>query len=569
MLELTKRSLEASPDNKDFRYELQTIRQVLLPTADRTTLMMRAGALLLVFLAVSNLASLLIAWGFERKQEMSVRLALGAHNSRIVRMLVLQSVAVVLLGGILGVAITAAALPALRSLDVTPTLALFFVHLKLDARVLLAGALAVAVSGIAAGVVPAWFAARTELAESLRSASRSASLSVSALRWQKAMVFLQAALSVIIVCAAGLIGVSFRNLARVPDGFSPANRIVARIQLPNPQYGQHPARVAFADRLLANLANERELASFGFTSALPVGDNLFGGRFFLEQSEGSPSSEPLLLHIRRVSPGYIATMKIPLLRGRHFDARDDSAHTGVALVSQATAKRLWPGQDAIGKTFYRVLVNAPAARLEVVGVVGDLMDAGYNVPPGEAVYLPWAQVSVGQMSIVAEPRGAAEAAVRALRKALRGSDPVIAATDATTLDALVRQANALPRLQTILLLSFALVAISMVGLGCYGVMTQLVTSREREFALRMLFGAAPAQLGSTVLLQAGRLTTAGALIGVGAMWLLSGTLRPLVFGVAPRSAVVLAVGSLVVLVLAGIAALPATVRAMRVDARRI
>jgi putative ABC transport system permease protein len=156
-----------------------------------------------------------------------------------------------------------------------------------------------------------------------------------------------------------------------------------------------------------------------------------------------------------------------------------------------------------------------------------------------------------------------------MRRALRASDPVIAATDVTTLEALVRQANALPRLQTILLLSFALVAISMVALGCYGVMTQLVTSREREFALRLLFGAVPVQLGSKVLLQAGRLTISGALIGAGAMWLFSGALRPLVFGVAPRSAPVLLGGSLVVLILAGIAALPPTARAMRVDARRI
>jgi putative ABC transport system permease protein len=328
-------------------------------------------------------------------------------------------------------------------------------------------------------------------------------------------------------------------------------------------------RAGFADRLIANLGNAREIASFGFTSTLPVGDNLYGGRFFLEQSDGTPSSEALLLHIRRVSPGYLATMKIPLLRGRQFDARDDSAHTNVAIVSQATAKRLWPSEDALGKTFYRVVVNAAPARLEVIGVVGDVMDAGYNVPAGEAVYLPWAQVSVPQMSIVAEPRGDPEAAVGALRRALRASDPVIAASDVTTLDALVRQANALPRLQTILLLSFALVAISMVVLGCYGVMTQLVTSREREFALRMLFGAAPAQLGSKVLLQAGRLTTGGAVLGVGAMWLLSGALKPLVFGVAPRSTLVLLGGSVVVLLLAGIAALPPTVRAMRVDARRI
>jgi putative ABC transport system permease protein len=569
MAAFTRRSLEASRDNRDFRYKLQTIRQALLPEADRTMVIVQAGALLLTLLAVLNLASLLVAWGFDRQQEMAVRLALGAGRGRIVRLVVLQSIGVVSAGGLVGLMLARIALSALRRLDVSQPLALFMANLRLDSGVLVASAVVVALAGVVAGILPSWLGQRLQLSDALRSASRGASLSPAAIRWQKGMVFAQATLSVVLLSAAALIGISFRNLSNVPDGFNPGTRLVARVQLSDAEYPSPEKRAEFATRLLDALAREPELEAYGFTSTLPVGDVPWGGRFFVEPQDAEGRAEPLLLHFRRTSWNYLDVLGIPLVSGRLFTEADDAAHPTVAIISRSLAQRLWHGEEPIGKRLYRVVANSPQPLpVEIVGVVGDVMDAGYNAPPGETIYVPFPQIPVNQMSIVLQPRTTPDAAVAALRRALRAADPVLAASDVASLASLVRGANALPRLRTILLLTFALVAVGIVALGCYGVMSQLVASRERDFATRLVFGAGPADLGSSVLHQVVRITLPGVVIGCAAAWLSSSALKPFVFGVAPHSLPVTASVGLSVLMLAGAASLPPARRAMRVDIRK-
>jgi hypothetical protein len=172
------------------------------------------------------------------------------------------------------------------------------------------------------------------------------------------------------------------------------------------------------------------------------------------------------------------------------------------------------------------------------------------------------------MSIVVRPKAGDAAAFAALRRALRRTDPVVAAHDEARLDALVSQANALPRLQSLLLLTFAIAAIGIATLGSYGVMSQLVSTREREYALRLIFGAEPSELGRSVLRQLARLTIPGVLAGLVIVVLLGGTLKRFVFGVEPRSVLVLATVSLGMLFVAVGATLPSIMRAMRVDIRR-
>jgi predicted permease len=568
MEELTRRALEFHADNADFRYTLQTVGQVLLPSADRTIVFVQAGALILILLAVLNLASLLIAWGFDRRQELTVRLALGASGGRIVRMLVLQSLVVVSAGGLVGLLMALLVLPWIRQLDVSPSLALFMSNLELDGGVLLWSAVAVAVSSMLAGALPAWFSRRTDVGDTLRSNTRSVSLSPAAVRWQKAMVLTQATLTVVILTAAVLIAMSFRNIMDVPDGFTPGSRMVARIQLPDAEYGEHEARAGFAARLMDELARETELKSFGFSSTLPVSDVPSGSRFFIQLPDGSLSTEPQLLHFRRTSWNYHEAIGIPILRGRAFTSSDDGAHPNVAIVSRSLAERLWPGEDPVGKALYRFNAGAPPQPVEVVGVAGDVMDGGYSAPAGEAVYVPFAQISGNRMSLVVEPRTSQEAALGAVRRALRTANPVIAASAVASLESLVNQANALPRLQTILLATFALVALGIALLGCYGVMTQLVASRERDTAVRLAYGAPPARVGASVLLQAGTLGVPGVVLGATLVRLLDGVLRPFLFGVDASSLRVTGFVCLTTLLFVALASLAPAARAMRVDIRK-
>jgi predicted permease len=566
----TKRALAASSQNKDFWYEMRPLRGVLLDGADSTVLLVQAGAGVLLLLAVLNLASLLLAWGFERRQELAVRQALGAGEARVLRMLFLQSLTVVGAGAMIGAGATWLALPVLRHLDVIPTLTFFTSRISIDGGGLLGTALVATLCGLAAGVLPAVFSRGTDLAVALRSGgTRSTTLSPAALRWQKAMVIVQAALSVIILAGATLIGVSFAKLVSVPIGFQPARLLVARVSLQAPEYQQTGRRERFGRELMENLSREPSIVAAAFTSTLPVSDVLWGARFFIELPDHSLSTEPVLLHFRRTSPEYLATMGIPLLSGRAFTVHDDSASPKVAIVSRSLADRAWPNESAIGKQLYRVSVTSKApVAVEVIGVAGNVMDAGKAVPPGETIYLPWAQLSAAQLSIVVRPRGSEDAAIGALRHALRLTDPVLAAHDLARLDALADQANALPRFQSLLLSIFALAALAIAALGSYGVMSQLVSTREREYALRLVFGAAPGALGRSVMSQLARLTLPGIALGLLGVTLLGGTLRRFVFGVEPRSVVVLTSVSLGMALIAVAATLPSALRAMRVDLRR-
>jgi hypothetical protein len=261
-------------------------------------------------------------------------------------------------------------------------------------------------------------------------------------------------------------------------------------------------------------------------------------------------------------------MGIPLLRGRAFTPQDDSSSVQVAIVSRALAERLWPDKEVLGARLERVpSTGMPAVQMTIVGVVGNAMDGGYEATPGETVYMPYLQIAQDRFTIVAEGRGNAAETLAAIRNAVRKTDPVVAAGNVATLEALVLQANALPRLRAVILLVFAVVALGVVALGAYGVMSQLVSTRQREFALRIVFGARPTQLGSIVMLQAARITLPGIAIGLVAAWLLGGALRTFVFGVDPASVPVFGTAGAVLLVLTAFATIPSAVRAMRVDAR--
>jgi predicted permease len=567
--EFTRRTHAASAaDNREYRYRMQTLREQLLTGADSTVLLVQTAAASLLLLAILNLVSLLVAWGFERNQEMAVRLALGGGRSQIVRLLVAQSALIVGAGLVVGIGLAHALLAAVRQLDLGPQLGFFLRQARVDGTVLLISVPIAVVVAVAAGVLPAMVNRRQGLASALRSSNRSASHSSAALRLQRAMVVAQASLSVVVLASAAVVGLSFRNLLAVPDGFAASNRVVTRVILPDESYPTHARRAAFADALLAALAREPGLQAHAFTSTLPVGDVRWGGRFFVPDQNEAIVGDPALFHFRRVSPEYFRAMDIDLLRGRHFTARDDSASTRVAIISRAVAEQYWPNADPVGKRLYRAGTgSAPPVPFEIVGVVGDAMDGGYEAPRGQAVYVPFAQVSINRLSIVVESRAGTVDAIAAIRRAVRDADPLLAATGVTTLESLVSAANALSQLRAAILLVFASAALMIAGLGAYGVMRQLVANRERELALRLVFGAVPSDLAKEVLLQVARLTVPGVLVGLAGAWMAASLLHTFVFGIDARSAPVLAGVSIGVLALASLAALPSVLRAMRLDPR--
>ncbi len=552
--------------NKDSYYTAQPLRDNLLGNAGAIIVFVQAGAGVLLLLAISNLSSVLVAWAFERQHETAVRLALGANSWRIARQFLVQSVTLLGLSGLLGCSLAALVLPAVRQLNPNANLASFLANVQLDAGALGFTAAVVAVAGLIAGLLPVWHSRRTDLVDSLKAVSRGATLTPAALRWQKGMVLLQAAIAVIILAAATLVGLSFRNLSRIDGGFQFAHRLVARVQLPDPAYTAPVAKAAFLRAFESNLAREPELVGTGVGAPLPVGDGIFGAQTFVQQPSGDFPQDPSLFQIRRSSTSYLTAIGIPLLRGRQFDQRDQSDSPPVVIVSKALADRYWPGENPLGKRLRRA---SGQVVMEIVGVAGNVMDAGFSSPPAETIYVPFFQWPVRKLTIVAQPRTTNEAAIAAVRRALKATDANLAVYDVDSLERLTHEANALPRLQMTLLLVFAAIAIAITALGSYGVMSQLVTNRERELAVRLAVGASPDALWRDVLWQNARLSLGGIALGVTAAWLLGGLMQSFVFGIAPRSIGVLAAVAGVTLLLTFIATLVPAWRAAHVDVRKV
>jgi putative ABC transport system permease protein len=511
------RAIEADAMNKDWSWRVQPLRENLLNGSENVVLFVQTGAFVLLLLAICNLTSVLMAWAAERERETAVRLALGASSWRIIRQFLVQSLLLIITAGGVALLIAHSSLPLLQHLNPDPSLAYLLKNVRLDSPTISFAALLVLVTALVIGLLPALQLGSLSIEEALRTESRGASATVASVRWQKIMVIFQAGFSVIILICAALAALGFSKVSRVQLGFSDQGRVGFRIEFPEPAYATHEKRVQCVRTLEQNLAKEPALTGYGLTTTLPVGDIQWGGSFVVQLPTGEFTTEPVLFHFRRVSPGYLPTMGIPLLQGREFDATDRLETTPVAIVSKALADLYWPAQNAIGRKIRRVS-PADSPVVEVVGVVGNVRDAGAGQAAGETVYVPFEQVSMRRAWVILRTRGSVADAIAVGRRALRLTAPDIAPFDVEKLESLSWQALALPRLQAILFFVFSTIAVAITALGTYGMMSQLVAIREKELAIRTALGATPQSLVRLVLWQNARLAVGGTLFGVVIAW---------------------------------------------------
>jgi putative ABC transport system permease protein len=560
------RAVEADPNNKEWSWRAQSLQEFLLAGSGNVVLFVQAGAAVLLLLAVCNLASLLMAWAVERQRQTAVRLALGASTWRIVRQFIVQSLLLALAGGALAIGLAWFALPALQRLNPNPLLASLLKQVELDGTTILFASILILITGLLGGLLPAWQTRSVSLTEALRTESRGGSQSPTTVRWQQAMVVFQAAISVLILICAALTGLGLAKLGRVRLGFASENRVAFRIQLPEPAYDTHEKRAQFVRTLEQNLAQEPILASYGITTTIPVGDIQRGGNFLPQLPTGDFVTEPLLFHLRRATPGYLRAMAIPLLEGRLLDQNDTADKPPVAVVSKALAEKYWPGESALGRKVKHV--SPPHVR-EIVGVVGNIHDSGPGVPASETIYIPFDQMSFGRAWVVLHSRGSIGDAVAAGRRALRAAGGDVAAFDINTLPTLASQAIVLQRLQVLLFALFASIAIGITALGTYGVMSQLVSIREKELAIRAALGAPPGSVLRLVLWQNARLAILGVVAGIVAAWLGSQWLQSKLTSFEPSSFWPFAVVAIGVLVLTQIASFLPARRATNLDVQTL
>jgi putative ABC transport system permease protein len=515
--------------NRDVRVAVRGMRDDMVePVRAALYVLLAAGASLLL-IACLNLASLLAARAARRQREFSVRQALGASRGRLGRQAVAEVLPILFAGGALGVAAAIAAVSAfVRSAPASiPRIG----SVGVDGPVLAFAATMIALTGVLAAVLPAAQAWRSDLTSAVGEGTRAAGGRRQS-RGRRVLVAAQIALAVPLLAGAILLVRSFAALVDVDPGFGTRGIVTLHLGIPRAKYPRDFEVAAMCSRVLERVRALPGVSSAAFVNRLPLGGL---GQISPIEFEGVTVAgvEAPVADTRVVSPGYFATMGIPLRDGRDFDDRDGEGSPAVGIVDDRVARALWPGGTALGKRFR---IQLPGLEwVEVVGVVGHIHNDALDVDARPQVYWPYPQRAQDRMVLVVrgdEPRSL----LPSLVGAVRAVDPDQPVYDVRTMDEVLARSLSQRRLTTVLLAVLALVSLFLASVGLYGVIALGVVGRRREFGIRLALGARRGDVTRLVLREGAVLAAAGTLAGLIAAVALGGAMKGLLFGVAAGDA---------------------------------
>ena len=510
-----------------------------------------AAALLI---ACVNVAGLLGARWTARQRELAIRTAIGASRSRLAQLVVIETVVLAAAGGVLGLALASMSLRAV--LATAPAAVPRLDEVRLDTTAFFVTTAVTLACALVCTVVPAWRAARVDPADALNTSARSTTPARQWLTMRAWLVGGEVALTAMLLVVGGLLVASFVNVLRVDRGFTTTSVIAANIELPAARYPDAAARARFFDALLGGLGREPGVEVAGLSRALPLEGLATVDAFVPAGDERAAATQAVGSHVQ-VSAGYFAAIGLPLLRGRLLTP-DDHARP-VAVISDRTARTLWPAQDPLGRSFRR----GRGDTFEVVGVVADAKIQGFERDPGLVGYVPYGLNTRNGLTLVIRGNAGDNAAISSARRVVKALDPDLPLRRIRTLDSVVDDALAMRRFQVRLLAAFGAAGLLLACLGIYGVLSSMVEGRRGELAIRLALGAPPSTVGRLIVRQG--LTpvilglAAGLAAGVGAARLAAS----LLFGVTPAHPAVLAAVTAIVLVVAVVACLGPAVRAAR------
>ena len=549
----------ANPANVDAPSQIEVVP--ILDDAvgeQRQSYMMLFGAVGCVLLiACANIANLLLARFAGRRKEIAARFALGASRAHVVRQMVTESMVVALLGGAVGVLLAQWALGVAIALgaDLIPRVA----EIRLDPVALVFTLLVTLVTGLAIGLLPALQAARVNVNEILKEASRGSTGGSHRLR--AGLLVAEVSLSLILLIAAGLLLTSFARLQRVQPGFEPEGVFTAQLVLP-PQRYDRDRLVAFYEQLYKRLATLPGSASAALTDRVPLTGAQTPAPVAVMGRPVPPMSERPNANRHLVSPRFFTTLGIPIRAGRDFDERDSARVPHVVIINETFARRHFPGEDPIGRTLITGMGQLPS---QVVGVVADVRSTGLNTPPEADYFLPALQRPETFTNILVRTNITPAAMAPVVREALRAVDPDLPLLEPQALSTRIAQTVADRKLALVLLAGFAVLALVIASLGVYSVMANLVAYRTSEIGIRMALGASPGVVMRMVLSHGRRLTLLGIALGIAGAFFVSRLMQQALFEVNPADPLIYLTVAAVLLAVSEFASwLPAR-RATRID----
>jgi putative ABC transport system permease protein len=537
----------------------------------RQRLLVLFGAVTFVLLiACGNVAHLLLARGGIRAHEIALRTALGAGRVRIVRQLLTETVVLSVVGGVLGVIVVYAAVPALVALSPEGVPRLQFA--SVNGPVLAFALLASVVSAVVAGLTPAIAATRPDLRTTLNEGGRTAPSSRERLRF--VLVAAEVSVAVVLLAGAGLLVRSAVQLQAVNPGFDATGVLTARVSLPATAYDDAGRIEQTFTQMAEALGANPAVAAAALTSDAPMTPGGSSNGLVPEGQVFDPKTT-VNAQLTIVTPDYLRVLRIPLVAGRWFTADDRRGAQRVMLLNETAARRIFPGENAIGKRIgcCEGGQNGEPIYKVVVGIVRDVRGEGLEQDPSPQFYLPIAQVPPvawtwlqRTMTIVVRGRsGDPGALTSVVRSAVAEAAPTVPLFNLSTMDQRVAATVAQARFNTLLMLLLGAAGLLLAAIGIYGVVTYFVAQRRRELAIRMALGAPAAQVMRMVVAQGLRPVVTGIVVGIVVALLASRVLTAYVFGITTRDPLTMA--AVVVLLLGAAllaAALPAR-RAARVD----
>ncbi len=530
----------------------------------RTSLLILMGAVALVLLiACTNVANLLLSRAAVRRREIAIRAALGAGRARVVRQLLTESILLSVFGGAAGLAIATLSLSVARRMH--PGNIPRLDELAMDWRVLCFTLAVSILTGVVFGLAPALRASRVDLTASLKSGAKGSlggGLSIRHDKLRGALVIAEIGISLPLLIGAGLLGRSFVRLANVQPGFNQQHLVSMEVGVYGPQFKDPVKRVQFYQELAERTTHLPGVTATGAVSGLPLTSAIGWGGMHIEGHVPPPNEPELQADVRAATPPYFSAMQIPLLHGRTFVESDTNIMPPVAIIDQKMADRFWPQGDAVGKCIRR---SEDSPWVTIVGVVGAVKSYGLDADSRMVVYYPHGQIRNGTMYVVARTSSDPAATIAAITHLVNTMSPDIPVYDIATMEQRVQDSMARQRFAMTMLGGFAGFAMILATIGIYGVMSFLVAQGTPDIAIRMALGARRSSMLSLVFQQGMMLALVGMSVGLVSALALTRVMGSILFDVRPTDPLTFVSVLALMLVVAVCACLFPAGRAMRID----
>ena len=518
-----------------------------------------------LLIACVNVANLMLSRGESRRREVAIRTAMGASRSRVVRQALTESLLFALVGGGAGLAVAAATVRALRG--ALPASVPRAGDIAVDVGVLSFAVVITLLTGVLCGVVPAFRVARDDASDTLKEGGRSAGSARGRGRVRRSLVVSEIALAVVTLSGAGLMVRSFWNMQAIDLGFRPENVLAVQVA-PPARYINEKATELY-DRFIERIRAIPDVVHAGAVEDLPITDGNSMWSILVDNAPMTSVGNAPAAMPQKVAHEYFDAMRIPIVRGRTFTSGDRADAPLVAVVNETMARKLYPGKNAVGGTLK--LLNEQAPWVTVVGVVKDVRSSGFLTDPPPTMYFPQAQAGrsafyvPSSMWLIVRTKSDPHAVAGAVRSIVREIEPAAPIARVRTMTEALATSVAPRRFTTLLLLGFALVAMTLAGLGIYSVIAYSVSQRRAEMGIRMALGASGGKVVGQVLGEGFRTAAIGAGLGLVIAFATTRLLRALVVGVSPTDALTLGSVSVALMLVALVASYIPARRASRVD----